>query len=372
MSSPTRDSTLLGLCDGELDPRRHQSSYLTNKVGGRPDWVPGLSAPWPRCGRCGAPLVHVVQVYCPLDASPFHRNLHLFACTGAGCGAQGCGAQGWRVLRSQCLETEAAAARSRPSPPQEAAVAATDWCDAADDWGVEEAGDGWGAAEEEEEEEEEAVEEAAEGAAPPDLSARLRGLSLGQSQDDVSPLLRPFFISVMDESDLCGDEDELRHAQQLLRDYESREGVEVGRLEAGEGGGGGGGEEQYEKGEARHGDAAFSRFRKRISLCPQQILRYCRGGKPLFVSEPPANMAAPACGSCGGPRTFELQLMPALVSLLQGAPGGSGAPGGPEAELEFGTVLVYTCRSSCWTTGSGSALDEFCLVQEDPDQQFFK
>lgn len=178
-------------------------------------------------------------------------------------------------------------------------------------------------------------------------------------------MLRPFFISVVEESDLCGEDGDLQHAQKLLREYERREGVAVGELEGGEGIRG---EEKYEKTRARHGDAVFSRFMKKISLCPQQILRYCRGGNPLFISEPPANMAqvVSACGSCGGSRTFELQLMPALVSLLQRAGGGG------EVELEFGTVLVYTCRNSCWTAASGSAVEEFCFVQADPDQQLFK
>lgn len=198
-----------------------------------------------------------------------------------------------------------------------------------------------------------------------DVSSCLQGLSLGESPEDVPvPVLRPFFISVVEEADLGGEEDDLQHAQQLLQEYERREGVTVGELQDGEGGSG---EEKYEKTRARHGDAVFSRFMKRISLCPQQILRYCRGGKPLFISEPPSNMAqlVPACGSCGGSRTFELQLMPALVSLLQ-------RKDGAEAQLEFGTLLVYTCRSSCWTAGSGSALDEFCFIQTDPDQKFFK
>ena len=197
-----------------------------------------------------------------------------------------------------------------------------------------------------------------------DVSSCLQDLSLGESQEDV-PVLRPFFISVVEEADLGGEEDDLQHAQQLLKEYERREGVTVGELEDGEGGGG---EEKYEKTRARHGDAVFSRFMKRISLCPQQILRYCRGGKPLFISEPPSNMAqvVPACGSCGGSRTFELQLMPALVSLLQRMDGGA------EAQLEFGTVLVYTCRNSCWTAGSRSAVEEFCFVQTDPDQNLFK
>lgn len=144
--APARaEPTLLGLCDGELDPQRHRTSFLTNKVGGRPDWTPTLSRPWPCCRRCGVPSLLVVQVYCPLDASAYHRTLYLFACPSAGCGGTG-DADAWTVLRSQCLETEAAKAtspRGPPGPGQATPLTATDWCDAADDWGEEEE-DGWG------------------------------------------------------------------------------------------------------------------------------------------------------------------------------------------------------------------------------------
>lgn len=184
-----------------------------------------------------------------------------------------------------------------------------------------------------------------------------------ESHDDV-PFLDSFFISVVEESDLGREQDELRHVQLLLREYESREGVAVAELE---GGSGGSDSEKYEKTRARHGDAMFSRFMKKISLCPQQILRYCRGGRPLFISELPCDIAqvVSACGTCGGTRAFELQLMPALVSQLQWKDCSGGA-------VEFGTVLVYTCANSCWTAGSGSAVEEFLFVQTDPDQQLFR
>ncbi|XP_051239467.1 programmed cell death protein 2-like [Dicentrarchus labrax] len=358
MASPAPLS-LIGVCDGELDPETHRSSHRTNKVGGLPDWAPTTSRQPPRCGRCGAPSAHVVQVYCPLEASPSHRTLHLFACPAPGCGGR---AEGWTVLRSQSLEA-AAGTHSRPAPAQEPPLSATDWCDTADDWGTEEEEEeGWGGGVMKDRQvQEEAAAPEVEAAGETDVSSRLQGLSLGE--EDV-PVLRPFFIGVVEESDLSGEEDELRHARQLLKEYERREGVAVAELEGGEDGGG---QEKYEKTKARHGDATFSKFMKKISRCPQQILRYCRGGKPLFISEPPSNMAhvVSACGSCGGSRTFELQLMPALVSLLQRS-------GGGEVELEFGTVLVYTCANSCWTTGSGSAVEEFCFVQTDPDQQLFK
>ncbi|XP_040018329.1 programmed cell death protein 2-like isoform X1 [Gasterosteus aculeatus] len=354
MAYPAQESTLVGLCDGEIDPRRHRCSFLTNKVGGLPDWPPDVSPPAPSCARCGAPLTHVVQVYCPLGASSYHRNLHLFACPRAACSGR---TDGWKVLRSQSLEQ----APSRPDPAQGAPRPATDWCDSADDWGVEEEeDDGLGP--------DGGVEEAAAPQTHEDpeleVSSRLQDLCLATPPQletlppqQEAPVLRAYFVSVVEESDLCTEEDaDLRHAQRLLRDYEKREGlVVVGETQNG------GGEEKYEKTRARHGDAVFSGFMKKIALCPQQVLRYCRGGQPLCVSSS-LSAAPPACPSCGGGRTFELQLMPALVALLRWTDSGG------EAEPEFGTVLVYTCRSSCW---SGSVLEEFCSVQSDPDQQLF-
>ncbi|XP_062276460.1 programmed cell death protein 2-like isoform X2 [Scomber scombrus] len=382
MTSAAQTVTLLGLCDGELDPKRHQSSYLTNKVGGGPDWCLVAPLQLPRCARCRAPLSHVVQVYCPLHESPYHRTLHLFACPASGCSGR---ADCWTVLRSQCLEVEETS--SRPDPAQEAPRSATDWCEAADDWGMEEEeDDGWGGGgggvkKESKVEEEKAAPqiEGSSAGSETDVSSRLQDLRLAESQeedDDVAPpVFRPFFVSVVEESDLYGEDGELDHAQKLLKEYERREGVKVGDMgDDDEEGSSGGGAEKYEKTKARHGDAVFSRFMKKISSCPQQILRYCRRGKPLFISEPPSNLdqVVSRCGSCGGGRTFELQLMPALVSLLRGELECAGGGGSAEVELEFGTVLVYTCTNSCWTSGSDSPVEEFCFVQMDPDQQLFK
>lgn len=137
------ESILLGLNDGELDPNRHRTTFITNKAGGEPDWCHGLRAPCPRCAHCGAPLALVVQIYCPLDVSPpYHRNLHLFACPAAGCNGRG---RSWRALRSQSL-VDQARTNSHATAAQEPPLSATEWCAGADDWGAEEGeSDGWGA-----------------------------------------------------------------------------------------------------------------------------------------------------------------------------------------------------------------------------------
>lgn len=353
----------MGLCDGELDTNRYRSTFVTNKVGGTPDVPPQVSRPCPRCSRCGAALFHVVQVYCPLEASPYHRTLNLFACPEEDCSGR---SESWRVLRSQSLEADTLI---HPTPPHEPSLSATDWCESADDWGMDEGqGDDRRGGNMKQQTQDKTTPNGTQetpAADEMDVSSKLEELHLGSSEDD-SPCFRPYFISVVEESDLFGEEYDLAHAQELLRDYEKREGVAVRELDDCEDAGGG--VEKYEKTKARHGDAIFLRFMKKISVCPEQVLRYCRGGKPLFIAEPPANMSevVSTCGSCGGPRTFELQLMPALVSFLQGKGNSSGT------QLEFGTVLVYTCLNSCWTTSSDSVVEEFCYVQTDPDQKLFK
>lgn len=345
-----QEQLLIGLCDGELDHRKHRSSFLTNKIGGEPDWPPGIIRQIPHCSCCSAPLAHVVQVYCPMQGSPYHRNLHVFACCQPGCSGQ---PGSWTVLRSQCIET------SNPScPPQVAVPSATAWCESADDWGMEGEEEG----EELQDQSRDLQTEEIPAVCQMDVTSSLQKLSLVESKD--IPVYRPFFISVVEESDLCGEDDELEHAKKLLREYERREGIAVGGAEESSGSG----EEKYEKTSAKHGDAVFFRFMKTVSVCPQQILRYWRHSEPLFISKPPSKMSrvVSACRSCGEPRTFELQLMPALVSLLQRKDCRS------VNKLEFGTVLVYTCTNSCWTAGSCCPVEEFCFVQTDPDQKLFK
>ncbi|KAF4081229.1 hypothetical protein AMELA_G00159170 [Ameiurus melas] len=321
------ESPLIGACDGAIAKQKN-TYYYTNKIGGCPDVVPGVSTPHNQCTLCGGLLSHVVQIYCPLAASLYHRTIHVFACTAPQChGKQ----ESWKALRSQCMESEIrepSACQSSDKTP----VSSTDWCDDADDWGMD--------SEENVRNEQTctAQPETDNLTASQEVSSRLQDLcinieSAGQPTD--TPTFQSFYISVVEETDLVGQND-LEHANRLLKEYEEREGMavrEIARFE------GEGGEEAYEKAKAKHGDAVFSSFMKRISLCPEQVLR---------------------------PRVFEFQLMPALVSLLRSAHLTS------ELAVEFGTVLIYTCRDSCWTSGSRSPIEEFHFVQTDPDQKLFK
>ncbi|XP_073082408.1 programmed cell death protein 2-like isoform X4 [Manis javanica] len=232
--------------------------------------APGLRASWAAFRQ---PLALVVQVYCPLEGSPFHRLLHVFACPYPRCRSGG--ARSWKVFRSQCLQTREEAARD--SQKQENGLAAEDWCEGADDWGSDS---------------EEAPPQLtldfgndASSAKDRDWTAQLQDLHLqdtvlgaappvspgkGVALPSVVPQFLPYYISVVDEDDY-GDFVSLDHAHSLLRDYQQREGIDMEQLlsqslpsDV---------DEKYEKTITKSGDKVFYKFMKRIGVCQEQILR---------------------------------------------------------------------------------------------------
>ncbi|KAK1788916.1 hypothetical protein P4O66_015821 [Electrophorus voltai] len=370
MQAAMPESALIGMCDGPIGGRKGDTFYYTNKVGGNPDLVPGIHDQCNQCILCDGMLSHVVQIYCPLGESPYHRTMNVFACVNPQCYGK---PESWKALRSQCSESDVKQLLERQHVSnlqvKQVPMSTTEWCDEADDWGMEPENDKPQSCARTPAAASQPVADTAQAAL--DASDRLVGLCIsgpGGKEATVAstavPAFQPFYISVMEETDLVACKD-LEHANRLLKEYEEREGVAVrgnGSSEAE------GVDEKYEKAEAKHGDAVFSSFMKRISLCPQQVLRYSWSGSPLFLTEPPSNITqvVPACAHCGSPRVFEFQLMPALVSLLHNTDPNS------ELVLEFGTVLVYTCRESCWMSGSNVPVEEFLFVQADPDQKLFK
>ncbi|NXV33806.1 PDD2L protein, partial [Rissa tridactyla] len=288
----------------------------------------------------------------------------------------------WKVLRSQYLQAEEKEPRdSSVKQKQEWNFAAKDWCDEADNWGVCDGAESPACASLQLLGLNEAVSSSFSGEL--ECASQFQQLRLSEAMDgpgslsthplvsegmvmDTSssdPVFQPFYISVVDEEDYTGYLD-TEHADKLLKEYQQREGVDLEQLMSGSFAGEGG-NEKYEKSEIKSRDHTFHKFMKRISVCPEQILRYSWGGQPLFITSPPASIdqGIPACSNCGSNRIFEFQLMPALVSMLQSD---------SDLSVEFGTALVYTCERSCWPPNHQTPLEEFVFVQEDPDQRLFK
>ncbi|XP_062615749.1 programmed cell death protein 2-like [Saccostrea cucullata] len=198
----------------------------------------------------------------------------------------------------------------------------------------------------------------------------------GEENKIATDRLVSYYLSVLEEAHLQTKNDN-NHLKKLLSQYQRNEGVDLegllcqdlpsstssngkaGAVTAGE---------KYERTEIKHGDKMFHRFLKQTSVCPQQCVRYQWNGSPLYMGEmSPSERSIiinQSCRSCNGPVVFELQLMPALINFLQ-FPETSGPA------TEFGTVIVFTCKNSCWD-GQSKTRQEFVLVQPDPDHHLFK
>ncbi|KAJ3021839.1 hypothetical protein HKX48_007615 [Thoreauomyces humboldtii] len=79
--------------------------------------------------------------------------------------------------------------------------------------------------------------------------------------------------------------------------------------------------EGYEKTRPKYLNKAFKRFQKIVEEDPEQCVRYAFHGQPQFynnddVSARLTEVGAPTCERCRGPRAFEFQLMPMILSLL--------------------------------------------------------
>ncbi|XP_041590725.1 programmed cell death protein 2-like [Vulpes lagopus] len=288
-------------------------------------------------------------------------------CPGAAAAAAA-GARSWKVFRSQCLQMRETGAHD--AQKQENGLAADDWCEGADDWGSD-----------------------SEAAPPPQLTLDFGNDSIGAKDRDftaqlqdlhlqdtvlgaaprvspgeemalpsVVPQFLPYYICVVEEEDYR-DFVSLDHAHSLLREYQQKEGMDMDQLLSQSLPSDG--DEKYEKTIIKSGDKTFYKFMKRIAACQEQILRYSWSGEPLFLTCPPSEVTQlPACSHCGGRRTFEFQLMPALVSMLRSTNLG--------LSVEFGTILIYTCEKSCWPQNHQTPMEELCIIQEDPDESLFK
>lgn len=401
MTSTGRHYYYLGMVDEPVGS--DSTSWQTNKVGGLPDWTSSAlqSLPGLQCPLCTRNMLLVIQVYSPLEKSEwYHRSIYVFCCINPRCWNK---QESWKVIRSQERSPQAeetcSTGGSKPS-------VSCDWLEGQDDWdddnsqsdklspqklchidtqGLEDSLGLLSVAPGEAQvsppsnkEDLHDCEMEVEAAVEPEPLQATRALEtmkvLKKREQDHKELLsrlqqprafKSFYISVVEESAAPPGETAADvHARALLQEYEVGEGNAF-RMP-----GGGKGcmtyaQEMYEK--AYHNDVVFHRFQKRVRSNPQQLLRFCWEGEPLFICPPPPSWEPKNCEACGARRCFELQAMPALIPSLkiEGCGKLKGAP------VEFGTVLIYSCSASCWKEGD-TWRPEVALVQPDPDAAFWE
>ena len=105
---------------------------------------------------------------------------------------------------------------------------------------------------------------------------------------------------------------------------------------------------------------SFSKFLKYINRAPQQVIRYCYSGEPLWVTDRDIPVA-PSC-DCGSPRVFELQLMPFGLNWIKDNIVISSK--GKIQMIGYGSIYIFSC-SSCCTTNNISK--EIVLIQATED-----
>lgn len=347
-----------------------------------------------------------MQLYCPFAESPYHRTLFIYTCVNRLCWGKN---SSWKVLREQNLDESFTPAASNPMPVDSQKDI---WGDGDDDWGDEDGDEqsssdsksmadvegitamidgnfNLNAAEPESSltpssetgKEMPSVEEAPEFASSSEMDAVYMEDTSALSEESVSRLLKlmaPSQNTVVDEQPnvnraaLCSyylnvfedngiDASSTRHVKVLLDNYSKKEGktfqkmlttVKTGQEISGNG-------EDYEKDDVKYKDESFYKFHKTVSYWPEQCVRYDLGG--MAVTLLPDHLQVGVCSHCGSDRQFELQLMPALISALT-------FPDSQDYAVEFGTILIFTCKRSCWDEDTSVPRIEHCIVQCEKEQ----
>lgn len=105
-------------------------------------------------------------------------------------------------------------------------------------------------------------------------------------------------------------------------------------------------------------DAVFQKFRKVCTREPDQVIRYYRnGGEPLWITTVEESVGCqlidiPNCEICQTQRKFEFQLMPQMLNHFE------------KDDIDWGTILVYTCPKSCDIPAKLGYVREFVVKQD--------
>lgn len=103
-------------------------------------------------------------------------------------------------------------------------------------------------------------------------------------------------------------------------------------------------------------DKFFKNFKNEMKKDQDQILRYKRGGNPLWIANVEQtfgqNPQIPNCELCDNVRQFEFQIMPQMLNLLK------------DDNIDWGVLAVYTCSKSCNIPDDTGYVTEFIIKQD--------
>ncbi|KAH9036316.1 programmed cell death protein 2 [Lactarius pseudohatsudake] len=408
--SQVETSVLLGIPDGAIESPSDLKDAAVSRIGGLPvRLVPTHTFPSDssHCRYCKNPMELLVQLWAPLQDSPYDRAVYVWGCAKSSCQRMSGSVRAWRSLRyneDYASKLERKFARKRPHGAVQSELDArttyhgvnpfamsgninnaansgigSDMFDSMAQPGPPGAITSHVSASEEEENADSDGDSASTSSS---LVLALASATLTDSSWDLSPLYAPQYLSTISEyipyPKKAPDEHAVGAAPDVGAGQESQTWTS----------------EKYEN--SMHTDHVFDGFNGRVTHEPQQCVRYDLGGIPmpfadddvykqLFpllpgtpglatvtksvfnVSSPRRGYDAtsiPSCPHCGSRRVFECQLMPNLINILGTGSSADGDRATTEEErkevvrkllkgeahghgMEWGTILVFSCEKDC-------------------------
>nr|CAD7264524.1 unnamed protein product [Timema shepardi] len=334
------------------DEWRLESRFFPSKVGGKPAWLDLKHIPDNlTCKECGKPCVFLCQVYAPIEdvESCFHRTIFIFVCRDPVCCKENSSVN-FKVFRCQLKRRNNYFSFN---PPIEKATWQPDvraehflkLCAVCGARGQSHCGKC------------SKVNYCGREHQTLDWKAGHRNICASDKVSDgvVPRWLLPEFELTTQPEDYESEDNESNTSEEdeeiQLREYkrlvqENKAGTFHGDTSV---------DEHLLNMAGSEEDDDFSRYNSRMKQNPGHVLRYDRGGEPLWVSGAHA-AEVPSCPNCGAPRVFEFQASDLLTEDLTSIVTYSQVLSTllnhlcldtVEKSIDWGTLLVYTCEDSC-------------------------
>ncbi|XP_063379177.1 programmed cell death protein 2 [Cydia fagiglandana] len=330
--------------------------FFPSKIGGKPAWLDLENIPHPKdltCKKCGDPLVMICQVYAPYEESDdgFHRTIFVFICKNGSC-CQINSSENLVAFRCQ-LPRRNKFYSYEPYKVDENEVFPMDkWPKLCELCGVR------------------APSHCSKCKKTYYCSRKHQVIDWQNGHKQLCPTLQTeevpdnyFTVTeagknnlykewelIVDEEDeeTPTDVDENREMAKLNEMIKEKKAGTLSNVSESE-------LEQY-AGRAVPDDKVFNKFNKRVARHPEQVLRYDRGGTPLWITGNAENCITQVenCEYCNGERQFEFQIMPQLLNFIN--------VGLDINSVDWGVLVVYTCKASC---NKGPAYKKEFIIKQD-------
>ncbi|KAK0161383.1 hypothetical protein PV327_009859 [Microctonus hyperodae] len=328
----------------ECEPWKLESRFFPNKVGGKPAWLDLKdlpSAKYVECKSCKNPCIFLCQIYAPYEnnENAFHRTIFIFICKNDDCCKPNENGN-LQVLRSQLSRDNKFYPFEPPNEqenwrPDINSTKFTKVCQVCGLLGPNHCGKcklvnyccrqhqiiDWKAGHDKKCSTDNINNDSSTTATKNTLQSILFPEYELIIESDVSNTKN-------DKSDVNKEEEEMKKYEKLL------ENGEAGTLQTCDNV-----NDDLLKMAAGDEDKVFIKFQNTIRDDPDQVLRYNRGGVPLYITSKNEPNNIPNCEKCNGERQFEFQIMPQLLNYLN-------LPANVKS-LDWGTLLVFTCKNSC-------------------------